>query len=350
MGQPWVPPVAEPTPQPAPPAPERNNALIAVIGILSFVVLVGMALVAYLVFGGGESPTAAVPEEVQPSSVAPAESFAPSPLPTQTETVFVTAAPEPSQPGVGGEPAPALTDGQTLTLAQSQAGVEDYLATVVADPLAGWELLTQRRQLVEDEPAYYEYWETVSSASVAGCRQDLPGSLLCQFSTIDKTGKPASSEVRYWLTVEDGRIKVDVAGGRQPEHLAAEERLEEYRRDTLNWLVLDERWVAELSAKRPGISDPLQVAANGSHTFYFPDILAEHERLSERFYDIDVMMLRREDWGKQGRDLWHTVADPGGFASEADVEAWCAVSFPELSGEALHNQCTPRQLKAPYWS
>lgn len=353
MGQPWVAPTAvEPAFEPAPaaPLPQRSNGLIAVIGVLSFAVLMGMGVVAYLVFGRGESPTAAVPEPTTPSAAASSPSLAPTPRPTRTATVFVTVDPEQVPGGAGNEPAPVPVDGQPLSQTEAEAGIVDYLWTVAGNPAAGWELLTERRQRIEDEAAYYEYWSNIASATVEGCVQEAAGSLLCQFSTIDNAGRHASSEVRYWMTAEDGEVKVDVAGGRQPEHLAAEQTLEEYRQETLGWLVLDGRWVAELSAKRPGISDPLQIAANGSHVFYFPDILAEHEQLSDRLPGVDVLMLRREDWGKQGRDLWHTVADPGGFTSEADVEAWCATAFPELTGDALHNQCTPRQLKPPYWS
>lgn len=125
--------------------------------------------------------------------------------------------------------------------------------------------------------------------------------------------------------------------------------LEDYRQASKSGLVLDERWVAELSAKSAGIYDARQVAKNGTHTFYLDDILAMHEEMVERFAGVNVLLLERSDWGKQGIPLWFTIADPGGLTSKEDVEAWCAASFPELSGPDLANQCTPRQLKAPYW-
>lgn len=41
-------------------------------------------------------------------------------------------------------------------------------------------------------------------------------------------------------------------------------------------MVLDGRWVAQLASKTFGISDPLQIAENGSHTSFGIDVLAEH--------------------------------------------------------------------------
>lgn len=309
---------------------------VAVIGVVGFL----------LVTRGGQDDASAVQATQSPATLPSEASSQPVPRPTRTATVFVTVAPQ--------EPAGETTGGASsatgeLTEAEAVAGIQDYLRTVVGDPAAGWDALTGRRQAIEDRDSYYRYWSSLSSASVSGCALDPgTGALSCRLSTVDLAGKAASSDVRFWLSVEDGATLVDVAGGGGAGQVAAEQRLEEQRQVTLRTLVLDGRWVAELSAKRPGISDPLQTAANGSHVFYFDDILAEHDKLVARFPGTDVMMLRRQDWGRQGRDLWHTVADPGGLASKADVEAWCARSFPELSGEALTNQCTPRQMTAPH--
>lgn len=127
----------------------------------------------------------------------------------------------------------------------------------------------------------------------------------------------------------------------------AELRLAELRAQALP-LVTDGRWVAILAAKAPGMTDPLQVAANGTHTFYLFDILAEHEALRDRLPTSNVLALRRADFGLQGSDLWITVADPGGFSSADDVMAWCAIAFPELSGDELANQCLPQRLTPPH--
>lgn len=355
MAQDWVPPA--PRHQPGQPPKRGNAATVALVAVASLVAVAVIGLFGFLLLNrGGEGDTAAVQVASTPSGPAEEEvTQAPTSEPTQTATVFVTVAPQ--QPAdtsqtQGREPAAVeLNSSGTLTRDDAVAGIQHYLRVVAGDPASGWDYLTGRRQVVEDWDSYRDYWSSVSSASVSGCTFDATdGALACRLSTVDTSGRDAASDVRFWLTVEDGVTKIDVAGGGGSEQLAAEERLEQERQESLRTLVLDERWIAELSAKRPGISDPLQTAANGTHVFYFPDILAEHDKLVARFPDVHVMMLRREDWGKQGRDLWHTVADPGGMTSKADVQVWCARAFPELTGEALTNQCTPRQLKAPYHS
>lgn len=349
MGQDWTPPPEQPGEGGRP----RRRVRAAVIVGLCAVVAVG-AVVATLVLTG-QGSTAAVPEVVAPQpSVQMTVSPDPEPTtvePTQQETVFVTLTPSPAPE----EPArvdPPSTDGpaaiETLTTDGAVSFMNDYLRRVVADPDDGWRLLSTRRQQVEDRESYYTYWPSLSSASVSGCVYEPSGSLDCRVNTVDKAGKTGSSEARFWLTSENGQIVIDVAGGGGPEQLAAEDELERLRLESTAGLVHDDRWVAELSAKRPGISDPMQTAANGTHVFYLADILAEHQNLQARLPDTPLLMLRREDWGKQGRDLWHTVADPGGFTSAADVDAWCAATFPELSGKELANQCTPRQMTAPH--
>lgn len=348
MGQDWTPPPDEPGSG----GPPRRRGRVALIVGLCAVVAVG-AVVATL-FLTGEGPTAAVPQAATPQpSVQMTVAPEPEPTtvePTQPATVFVTLTPSPApeEPAQAEPPTTAPDSIETLTTDDAASFMNDYLRRVVADPDDGWGLLSTRRQQVENRESYYEYWPSLSSASVSGCVYEQSGSLDCQVNTVDKSGKAGTSQARFWLTSENGQIRIDVAGGGGAEQLAAEEELDRLRLESIAGLVHDDRWVAELSAKRPGISDPLQTAANGTHVFYLTDILAQHQALQSRLPEAHLLMLRREDWGKQGRDLWHTVADPGGLTSAADVEAWCAAAFPELSGKELANQCTPRQMTAPH--
>ncbi|MGH4020785.1 MAG: hypothetical protein ACRDT0_16480, partial [Pseudonocardiaceae bacterium] len=111
----------------------------------------------------------------------------------------------------------------------------------------------------------------------------------------------------------------------------------------------DGQWVAQLASKKVGTVDLLQVASNGSHTFYAQDILAEH--LDHRHGDnlgADVILLLTTDYGTtyQEEPLWVTFA-LGPFGSSDDVRAWCSSRFPELSGDVLTNACVPRQLEPP---
>ncbi|SHI85938.1 hypothetical protein SAMN02745244_01218 [Tessaracoccus bendigoensis DSM 12906] len=328
------------SPQSAPPPPPVRRTNWTAAAVIGGVALVLAGLGVWYIVGTGSGDSAAVPVTTPP----PSETAMETPQPVETSTVFVTV--EPTSGATSAVARPPSAEG--LNEETAVAALNRYLSVVAGDPDAGWEYLTPRRQAVEDWASFSEFWASVSSASVTGCRFDsVLGTLNCDLTTVDPAGKVATSESRFWLTEDNGTVRIDVAGGGGADQVQAEDRLEAYRRQWLP-LTYDERWVAELSAKRPGISDPLQVAANGTHVFYFTDILAMHEDLAARFPDVPVMMLRREDWGKQGRDLWHSVADPGGLYSREDAEAWCAAMFPELSGDVLLNQCTPRKVTAPH--
>lgn len=311
--------------------------------VLACVAVVGIGVVVWALVGRGAGPNAATPAPVMSSTEAALPEVTQAPVasePAVEVTVYatVTAAPEPAS-------------GETMTSETAIRGVERYFATVAGNPTAGWQLLTPRRQQIEDEAAYHDFWGQVSSATVSGCSFD-PGtsSIECDLTTTTAAAKSSTTSTRLWLAEEAGVVRIDVAGGEGEDQLAAEEELERLRQRSLAGLALDGRWIVELSAKRPGITDPLQVAANGSHTFYLTDILAVHDDLVQRMPDVDVLQLRRADWGKQGRDLWFTIADPGGLASKEGAEAWCAQRFPELAGEELANQCVPRELRPPYSS
>lgn len=323
-----------------PPTKRPYWLLPLVIGV-SVLLVAGVGV--FLLMGRGEGTTAAEPMTAAPTPTVE-ETYDTEPAqPSAPETVFVTVEPSHGRTAEGSD---AVATG-ALDADAAVDYMNSYLREVAGDPAAGWSHLTQRRQQIEDRDAYFQYWAGVASASVTDCSFDGGvGSLSCRLATVDAAGASASSDARFWLTEDAGRILIDVAGGGGADQIEAEQQFERYREQSLP-LTYDERWVVELSAKRPGISDPLQVAANGSHVFYLTDIVAVHENLVSRFPGTSVLALRRADWGRQGRDLWQSVADPGNLTSEADAEAWCAASFPELSGDVLDNQCTPRQMTAP---
>ncbi|MGY1699339.1 hypothetical protein [Geodermatophilus sp. SYSU D00766] len=144
----------------------------------------------------------------------------------------------------------------------------------------------------------------------------------------------------------------------QPDTPAAgaEERalaeLAALRQESLARLSTDGRWVAQLASKDVGIVDPLQVAQNGTHTFRAVDILAENRAALATVGDpAAVLTLHGTDFGRNARTadgdpFWMTVVDVGA-GSRADVEAWCAATYPQLTGEELTNSCVPRRLVPP---
>jgi hypothetical protein len=115
----------------------------------------------------------------------------------------------------------------------------------------------------------------------------------------------------------------------------------------------DGRWVAQVASKSVGITDPLQTAANGTHTFYALDILAESLQARSTVADpSEVYVLWGTDFGKRstaadGSPYWVTLVDAG-FASSADVQAWCSATYPSLSPEQLADTCVPRTLTPPH--
>ncbi|WOQ16716.1 hypothetical protein [Raineyella sp. W15-4] len=117
----------------------------------------------------------------------------------------------------------------------------------------------------------------------------------------------------------------------------------------------DGHYLVELSAKYIGAYDPQLTAANGTHTFYFTDIVAEYQQLRDRF-GSDVHLVRSTQYGKQtpnskvpaGESIYVTVYDPGTFAGTDSAQSWCQSSFPGLTGSALDNVCLVRQASAPH--
>lgn len=130
---------------------------------------------------------------------------------------------------------------------------------------------------------------------------------------------------------------------------AALAELGNLRTESLQGLQLDGRWVAQLASKSVGITDPLQTAHNGSHTFYAVDILAESDTARATVPSSNrVLVLSSTDFGKystapDGQPYWVTLVD-GGFTSSDAVKAWCAATYPSLDPTSLNNACAPRTL------
>jgi hypothetical protein len=111
----------------------------------------------------------------------------------------------------------------------------------------------------------------------------------------------------------------------------------------------DGRWVAQVASKSVGITDPLQTAQNGSHTFYAADILAESQAAQQKVDDpTKVYVIWGTDFGKRsqasnGLPYWMTVID-NGFAGSAAVKSWCASAYSSLTPQQLADTCVARQL------
>lgn len=129
--------------------------------------------------------------------------------------------------------------------------------------------------------------------------------------------------------------------------------LRSLRTASLARLSLDGRWVAQVASKSVGITDPLQVAANGTHTFYAVDILAESQSARAAASDPSkALVLQSLDFGKRsvyrdGQPFWVTLVDEG-FRSSDEVEQWCARAFATLTPEQLANACAARTLSPPH--
>lgn len=352
----------EPTPADAP-RPLRSRAVPLLLAGLAVVVLALSGVVAWkLLWSDGEAASATsatpLPPRDEPSPVEvvtvevtrePATVEETTPADRDGTQGVASATPDPTPTAVPGQAEPAQDE---LDATGAVAALEQYLLTAVADPGAGWNLLARERQARESHASYVDWWGGLSSADVSNCRYDAPTRLaLCDLLTTSDRGVSAMTrDVKFKLVLEDGLVKIGNSTDEvevDADTARARQVLQGLRDEARASLVFDGRPVAVLSAKRHGISDPLQVAANGSNIFYLPDILAMHESLTARLRDVHVFVLHSEDWGKQkGQDLWYTVADVGARTTD-DVEAWCERSFPELGGESLRNQCLPRSLDPP---
>jgi hypothetical protein len=131
---------------------------------------------------------------------------------------------------------------------------------------------------------------------------------------------------------------------------AALEQLDAIGRRDLARVSPHGQYVAQLASKNPGTYDRFQTTADGSHTFSATDILDEHQRLRDDPANggVPVVLLKSTDYGERqlfhGQPLYVTFA-LGKFGDRQDVLDWCARRFPDLSGEALTDQCTVRRLR-----
>jgi len=129
-------------------------------------------------------------------------------------------------------------------------------------------------------------------------------------------------------------------------------QLQLLRSNSLSHLVTDSRWVAQVASKSVGITDPLQTAANGTHTFYAVDILAESQAATNLAPPSSVLVLQSTDFGKRshasdGQAYWITLVDEG-FGSSDAVKSWCAGAFPTLTADQLADTCAARTLSPPH--
>lgn len=132
---------------------------------------------------------------------------------------------------------------------------------------------------------------------------------------------------------------------------AATAELEALRRQGLAAHPVVGQWVAQLSAKSVGTTDPVQTAANGSSTFYAADILAQSREIASGVAGGDVFVLKTTDFGDalvdaRGNAYWVTLA-AGPFADAADVHTWCDSMFATTPVAVRGNVCLPRRLTAP---
>jgi hypothetical protein len=110
------------------------------------------------------------------------------------------------------------------------------------------------------------------------------------------------------------------------------------------------QYAAQLASKYPGLVDPLQTTATGSHTFGAADILDEYQALHDAHGGSGhpVILLKSTDYGKRqmigSHFLWVTFAI-GDFPDSQSVQDWCDNQFAGLDADQLKNQCAVRRLE-----
>lgn len=162
-------------------------------------------------------------------------------------------------------------------------------------------------------------------------------------------GLPTASTV---TTIEPtSGTPTDLATGgpsdQQGQALAELEQIYEQDRGGVNF---EGQYVAQLASKYPGIVDPLQTTADGSHRFEAEDILAQFQELKADHGSTahPVVLLKSTDYGKRqkvdGHFLWVSFA-LGDFPSAQAVQNWCKAEFPDLSTADREGQCATRRLE-----
>jgi len=136
-----------------------------------------------------------------------------------------------------------------------------------------------------------------------------------------------------------------------PQEVALEQ-LQAARDQSVAVVNLDGRWVLQLSSKANGSVDPLQQTRDGSHTFYYADIVDEHEQTTAALHErgIPALTLLGSDFGRQraGQSrIWVLLGDPGGITTYDEALGFCRSLYPSFSGDLLKDHCLPRQLSRP---
>jgi hypothetical protein len=132
-----------------------------------------------------------------------------------------------------------------------------------------------------------------------------------------------------------------------PDALA---QLQTLSAEGLAQVTFDGQYAAQIASKYPGIPDPLQTTAAGSHTFGAADILAEYLSLRDAHGSAEhpVILLKSTDYGKRQmvgtHFLWVTFAI-GAFPDKQSVHDWCDAQFADLTEQQRANQCGVRRLE-----
>ncbi len=115
-------------------------------------------------------------------------------------------------------------------------------------------------------------------------------------------------------------------------------------------IVTNNQWVAQMSSKYVGVTDPLMTTSAGSHTFYAVDILAEHQETKQRLAGYDVALLDSRTYGKRsshdGEPIWVTMVFSSSFTSEDAVNSWCGNQFPNRSAKDRTNLCMANRMRS----
>lgn len=162
---------------------------------------------------------------------------------------------------------------------------------------------------------------------------------------------PSTPTEEPFSGADDEALPGDAGGDAYSSEEAALEQLAGYARGYDAIIPKNSQWVVQLSSKYVGVSDPLLTAANGTHTFYATDIVAEFEQIAQSVTSVQVVLLDSRTYGKQqlidGKNLWVTFGLSDYFTSEDDVLSWCAGEFPYLEGRERLNVCMPTRLRPP---
>ncbi|GIE34335.1 hypothetical protein Ait01nite_073800 [Actinoplanes italicus] len=270
---------------------------------------IGAAAGALRPASSGESPAPAMPDRLDP--VPPAKGYGRLPLVVAALAVLLV---------IG-----AVT-GAVLLRSSDRPGGADPATETVAQPAGdeGGPLDNGGR------PTGTDPWLTNTGPTT---ETGATGTETGPATTTTETGYPASEPT--------------ATPGTEAEALAELDRI---RLQDLAAISFESQFVAQIASKYPGIEDPLQKAADGSHIFQASDVLAEHRRLRSQHAATEhpVILLKSTDYGKRqlvdGRALWITLVT-GDFPDKQSVLDWCATHFGHLPSDELKNHCDSRNLR-----